>query len=94
VSPSPAVPATTTLLTVEQAAEALAVGRSTLYQLLQAGRLRSVKIGRCRRIPRQSLDEFVRGLASEPDTGGRAASPSPSVPARAQSDAGSFPASA
>jgi len=94
VNPSPADPIPATLLTVEQAAEALAVGRSTLYQLLQAGQLRSVKIGRCRRIPRQSLDEFVRGLDAGPNTLRGAASASPPVPAGAQSDAVSVRASA
>lgn len=50
------------LLTVDEAAEVLAVGRSTVYALLEAGVLRSVKIGRCRRIPTAALDEFIHSL--------------------------------
>ncbi len=48
------------LLTVEQAAEALALGRTKVYELLDAGALRSIKIGRARRIPVEALQEFVR----------------------------------
>lgn len=65
MNPSPPVeevPVAVVLLTVEQAADALAVGRSTVYQLLEAGALRSVRIGRCRRIPVDALDELVHGL--------------------------------
>ncbi len=48
------------LLTVEDAAQALALGRTKVYELVETGELRSVKIGRSRRIPVQALDEFVR----------------------------------
>jgi excisionase family DNA binding protein len=40
------------LLTVEQAAEVLHVSRDKVYYLLRSGRLRSVKIGKLRRISR------------------------------------------
>ncbi|MGQ0629415.1 MAG: helix-turn-helix domain-containing protein [Sporichthyaceae bacterium] len=52
----------TVLLTVEDAAEALALGRTKVYELLDAGALRSVKIGRARRIPLDALHEFVQQL--------------------------------
>ena len=40
------------LLTAEEAAEALSVGRTTLYALIKEGKLRSVHIGRsCRLHP-------------------------------------------
>jgi excisionase family DNA binding protein len=54
----------TLLLTAEQAAEALAISRSKIYELLAAGVLTSVQIGRCRRIPAQALEDFVHNLAS------------------------------
>lgn len=54
----------TVLLTVEQAAEALALGRTKVYELLDSGSLRSVKIGRARRIPVDALAEFVHKVAS------------------------------
>lgn len=47
------------LLTVEDAAQALALGRTKVYELVESGALRSVKIGRSRRIPVQALHEFV-----------------------------------
>ena len=43
------------LVTVAQASKFLAVGRTTLYALMDAGQLAYVKIGRARRIPRASL---------------------------------------
>ncbi len=46
--------------TVEQAARALNVGLSTTKQLVYAGHLRSVKIGRLVRIPVWAIDEYLR----------------------------------
>lgn len=50
------------LLTPEQAAETLGLGRSSVYELMRARRIRSVKIGRSRRIPYASLLDFVSDL--------------------------------
>ncbi len=50
------------LLTPTEAARALGIGRSKLYELLQEGVLESVHIGRCRRIPSKYLTDFVRRL--------------------------------
>lgn len=50
------------LLTVKEAASILGIGRSTVYELIYAGRIRSVKIGSSRRIRRGDLDDFVRDL--------------------------------
>jgi excisionase family DNA binding protein len=50
------------LLTVEEAARAMAVGRTTVFQLLAAGSLRSVKIGTARRIPLDAIRDFVSEL--------------------------------
>jgi excisionase family DNA binding protein len=51
------------LLTPEHAADKLAIGRTTVYALMQRGELRSVKIGRSRRVPADALDEYVGKLA-------------------------------
>ena len=48
------------LLTPKEAATALGLGRSKIYELIRAGDLPSVQIGRCRRIP---VDRY-RGLPS------------------------------
>lgn len=53
------------LLTVEQAARQLGLGRSHMYELLMAQRVRSVKIGRCRRVPAQALQQFIADLQAE-----------------------------
>jgi excisionase family DNA binding protein len=46
---------------VEDAARILSVGRSTVYDLIRSGRLRSIKIGRRRLVPRSALDAFIDG---------------------------------
>lgn len=56
---------TRVLLTVEDAARAMAVGRTTVYQLLAAGSLRSVKIGRARRIPIDAIRDYVAGISED-----------------------------
>ncbi|MEO7979850.1 MAG: helix-turn-helix domain-containing protein [Sporichthyaceae bacterium] len=50
------------LLTPEQAADALRLGRSRVYELMRDRRLRSVTVGRSRRIPYASLLDFVKQL--------------------------------
>jgi len=47
------------LLTPTEAARALGIGRSKLYELLQTGVLESIHIGACRRIPTDALAELV-----------------------------------
>ena len=50
------------LLTPIEAAQVLRIGRSKLYQLLQAGELEFVHIGACRRIPAEALNDLVARL--------------------------------
>ena len=38
----------------------LCIGRNTAYQLIRSGQIRSVRIGRQIRIPREALLEFLR----------------------------------
>lgn len=47
------------LLRVTEAARLLSVSRSTLYELLVAGELRSIKVGRVMLIPRSEVDAWV-----------------------------------
>ena len=47
------------LLTVPEAARALAIGRTLLYELIAAGRIEVVHIGRCTRVPVDAVHEFV-----------------------------------
>ena len=50
------------LFTVKEFAAILQISRTKVYELIYAGSLHSVKIGTCRRIRRNDLDEFVQGL--------------------------------
>jgi excisionase family DNA binding protein len=50
------------LLTPVEAAKALGIGRSKVYELIQAGQLKSVRIGSCRRIPLDALHELLADL--------------------------------
>jgi len=53
----------TILYNVREAAKALNVGRSTLYQLIQSGALKSVKIGQRRLVHIESLKAYAASLA-------------------------------
>ena len=51
------------LLRMREAAEALGVGRSTIYGLVRSGDLPSVRIGRSLRVPAAGLQAWVEGRA-------------------------------
>lgn len=53
------------LLTVPEAAAALAISRSKLYELLAAGLVRSVRIDGSRRIPLAALHAYVASLIDQ-----------------------------
>jgi excisionase family DNA binding protein len=53
------------LLTPEEAAEILNVGRSTVYDLMRLRLLMSVKLGRSRRIPASACQALVNKLIEE-----------------------------
>ena len=53
------------LLNVEQAAQALGLGRSKCYELVLKGQLKSLKIGRSRKIPVEAIKEFIRERLDE-----------------------------
>jgi len=55
--PDPAGP--DRLLSVDEAARHLGIGRSAVYAELAAGRLRSLKIGRRRLVPSAAIAEYV-----------------------------------
>jgi excisionase family DNA binding protein len=48
--------------TVEQVADMLSIGRDKVYYLLRTGQLRSIKIGKLRRITSQHLAELISSL--------------------------------
>jgi excisionase family DNA binding protein len=51
--------------TVEQVAKMLHIGRDKVYILLRTGQLRSIKIGKSRRITKEQLAEFIATLEAD-----------------------------
>ncbi|MFF3288474.1 excisionase family DNA-binding protein [Streptomyces sp. NPDC003023] len=61
---------TLALLTVEEAARRLRIGRTLCFRLVGTGELESVPIGRLRRVPATAIPEYVNRLraANKPAT--------------------------
>jgi excisionase family DNA binding protein len=57
------------LLTVEESAILLRLGRTQTYELIMCGKIQSVKIGRRRLVVRNGLDNYVAGLLGEQGEG-------------------------
>jgi len=53
------------LLTIPEAAEALAISRSKLYELIAAGTVASIRIDGSRRIPLTALEAYVIARLNE-----------------------------
>jgi excisionase family DNA binding protein len=53
-------PAPDRLLDVDEASSALGIGRSKAYDLIAAGELHSVKVGRRRLVPAASIATYIR----------------------------------
>jgi excisionase family DNA binding protein len=60
------------LYTPVEAAHALGVSRSTVYELIASHVLASVRIGSCRRVPVEALRSYVRKLSTKPKSGSSA----------------------
>jgi excisionase family DNA binding protein len=58
----PPVPAV--LYRVDEAADALRLSRSVIYELIRSGQLRTVKAGRRRLVPVEAPAEYVASLES------------------------------
>lgn len=48
------------VLNVKDLAEILSVSQNTAYNLVRSGQVRSIRIGRTYRIPREAVDEFLQ----------------------------------
>jgi excisionase family DNA binding protein len=55
------------LLSVEEAADQLRLGRTRTYELVMTRKIQSVKVGRRRLVVRSSLLDFVQTLLVEQD---------------------------
>ncbi len=49
----------------EAAAAALGIGRSKLFELIAAGQIETVQIGRARRVPHEALEQYVARLRAQ-----------------------------
>ena len=47
------------LLTAEETADMLGIGRTKVYELMRLGLIESVKIHGCRRIPTEAVRDYV-----------------------------------
>ncbi len=63
MSSSPAE--TKVLLTVEEAAGRLNLGRTFVFSLIKSGQIASVRIGRARRIPASEIEAYAARLVAE-----------------------------
>lgn len=63
--PATAPPTIRVLLSVEDAAERLALSRTRLYALIKTGDIVSVRVGRLRRVPADALTDFTARLIAE-----------------------------
>jgi excisionase family DNA binding protein len=48
----------------------MGIGRSLLYEMIMGGQIRSVSIGRARRVPVTAIQEFVERLEAEQGANG------------------------
>jgi excisionase family DNA binding protein len=55
----------TLLLTVEQSAKLVGIGRTTAYALVKSGEWRTIKIGRLRRLTREILEDWIAQKVSD-----------------------------
>lgn len=59
------IPTPRVMLSITDAARCLSVGRSTMYELINSGAIETVHIGRLRRVPADSLSDFVERCRRE-----------------------------
>lgn len=52
------------LLTIEEAAEQLGIGRTLMYKLIGNGEIDSIRIGRLRRVPTAAIQDYARRLGT------------------------------
>lgn len=57
------------LLTPEEAAAELRIGRSRMYDLIREGQVVSVRVGGSRRVVSDSLNAYIRKLVAEQSAG-------------------------
>jgi excisionase family DNA binding protein len=64
-TPMETTPQDVVLLTLPAAMNRLSISRSSLYELMALGEIVSIKLGRSRRVPSASIDDFVARRVAE-----------------------------
>ena len=55
------------LITVDEAAAMLSIGRTVAWELVRTHKIKSVKIGRTRRVPLSAIEDYIRYLMEDGD---------------------------
>ena len=66
--PEPRALPSRVLLTVEEAAQQLGIGRTKTFALVRSGELESVQIGRLRRVPKSAIEDYAARLVTQQTT--------------------------
>jgi excisionase family DNA binding protein len=53
------------LLTIEQSAKLVGIGRTTAYSLVKSGEWKTIKIGKLRRLTREILETWIQTKIAE-----------------------------
>lgn len=64
-SSSPMATETPLLLTIEQSAKLVGIGRTTAYSLVKSGEWKTIKIGKLRRLTREILETWIQTKIAE-----------------------------
>ena len=56
------------LLTIPEVATRLALSRAKVYQILNSGKLKAIKIDRSRRVSNEALENNISGLENNGDS--------------------------
>ena len=57
----PEIKTNSKVIKVEDLVPILGIGRNMAYALVRSGQIRSIRIGRCYRIPLSAVDEYLDG---------------------------------
>jgi excisionase family DNA binding protein len=66
---SPQTEETKRLLSADELAQELGVGRTTAYSLLWSGAIPSMKVGRLRKVRREDVEQFIQTLMERGEHG-------------------------
>lgn len=47
------------ILTIDELMDYLQIGRNTAYRLVNSGKIKSIRVGKKHRIPREEIAEFI-----------------------------------